>query len=79
MRKLPYTFTKKEINNRINSTFVDLSQDTGGISVTGVRRGMTGEEAGLEDLRFVAADGKFSTVFVCWLDVARGRRTNRRL
>jgi len=40
---------------------------------------VTGEEAGLGDLRFVSADGKFSTVFVCWLDVARGRRTNRRL
>lgn len=58
---------------------MDLSQDSGGISVTCARRDVTGEEAGLGDLRFVSADGKFSTVFVCWLDVARGRRINRRL
>lgn len=64
---------------RANNTFVDLSQDSGGTLVTCVRRGVTGEEAGLGDLRFVFTDGKFSTAFVCWLDVARGRLTNRRL
>lgn len=53
-------------------------QDSGEISVTCVRREVTGEEVELGDLRFVS-DGKFSIVFVCWLDVARGRRTNRRL
>lgn len=57
---------------------MDLVQDSGGISVTCVRREVTGEGAELGDLRFVS-DGKFSIVFVCWLDVARGRRTNRRL
>lgn len=58
---------------------MDLSQDSEGILVTCVRREVTGEEAGLGDLRFASADGKFSTAFVCWLDVARGRLTNRRL
>lgn len=58
---------------------MDLSQDSEGILVTCVRRRVTGEEAGLGDLRFVSTDGKFSTVFVCWLDVARGRLINRRL
>lgn len=43
------------------------------------RREVTEEEMGLGDLRFVPEDGKFSNLFVCWLEVARGRRINRRL
>lgn len=44
------------------------------------RREVTEEEVGLGDLRvWVPEDGKFSTRFVCWLEVARGRRINRRL